>query len=736
MKFVKKTVSFLLAALMLTATTPQLSAWADLSVTAYAAEDAWNSTYNLNNCSTFTVDSKTVYGDNDHSVRVTNKDYNVAGVRYSVDVKKNTKYSVTVWARTNVCTAESGKTSGGALLVCKTDNSNVINSSWCNSKDWKKLEVVIDSKSSTKLTVQFSNGYSSSYCKGTAWFSRFEVKELADWDATFNINKCSTFTVDTKTAYDDYNYSIRITNKNYNMAGVKYQFDVKKNTKYRVTAWAKTNGCTLDPNKKGIQAGALLLGKTATDNVSCYTNKKDWKKLEFIIDSKDNTQLTVQLCNGYAESYNKGTVWFSSLRVEEMTGKPDNEWNVLGIVFKNVEAPIIVDGKETIYKDSLNDEDVKAIRSIFEQMYTSIPLMSEDLWKIQSIDVYATDSVVDELKKTGGTNYSLGEQYDCVSDVLDMYIEKAEKESGKRYNQIIMIAPLDGVMNGVAGYGDRIYNGIKLCEYKYVSGSGKFSPYGGNNMQGGLVHEMLHCVEGVCEEEYPDVFQIFHGYQDVYAEEYTQNLHGWNYWGAWQSDYMRCTIDGGKGVHANCFLDYNRYDTKVIYGSENEPYTKTDVSTLTISKPKSYAYTGKPIKPTVIVKDGSKTLAKGKDYKLTYVNNTEIGRGAVIVEGMGNYTGKYAQTFNIVPKKTTLNVKKTTSSYKLSWTAVSGADKYQIYYSTNGGKSYKLLKTLNGAKTSANFRLDASKEYIFKIRSYTEIYPQKFYSSFSSTVKA
>ncbi len=51
---------------------------------------------------------------------------------------------------------------------------------------------------------------------------------------------------------------------------------------------------------------------------------------------------------------------------------------------------------------------------------------------------------------------------------------------------------------------------------------------------------------------------------------------------------MRCEIDGGKGVYKNCFLDYNHMDIKVIYGSENELYIRTDVATLNISKLKKF----------------------------------------------------------------------------------------------------------------------------------------------------
>ncbi len=82
--------------------------------------------------------------------------------------------------------------------------------------------------------------------------------------------------------------------------------------------------------------------------------------------------------------------------------------------------------------------------------------------------------------------------------------------------------------------------------------------------------------------------------------------------------------------------------------------------------------------------------------------------------------------------KTTLSVKNTGSKFKFSWTAVSGAEKYQIYYSEDGGKTYKKLGNIAGTKTSASTsKLDTSKSYKFVIRSYKTVNGKKIYSKFS-----
>ena len=69
-----------------------------------------------------------------------------------------------------------------------------------------------------------------------------------------------------------------------------------------------------------------------------------------------------------------------------------------------------------------------------------------------------------------------------------------------------------------------------------------------------------------------------------------------------------------------------------------------------------YAYTGVQIKPEVRVYDRDQLLRAGKDYTITYKNNTKANNAAdvqtapvIIVKGKGNYTGKATAVFKINP---------------------------------------------------------------------------------------
>ena len=161
-----------------------------------------------------------------------------------------------------------------------------------------------------------------------------------------------------------------------------------------------------------------------------------------------------------------------------------------------------------------------------------------------------------------------------------------------------------------------------------------------------------------------------------------------------------------------------------------------NISSLSISKISDKTYTGKAIKPSVTVKDGDTKLKKGTDYTVSYKNNKNIGTVSVTIKGKGDYTGSKTIDFKIVPAKTTLKAsKQSDTKVKLTWDKVKNAEKYQIYYSTNGGK-YKKLATVSGSKTSyTNSKLDFKKnDYKFKIRAYDKVDGTTYYGSYSKAV--
>lgn len=64
-------------------------------------------------------------------------------------------------------------------------------------------------------------------------------------------------------------------------------------------------------------------------------------------------------------------------------------------------------------------------------------------------------------------------------------------------------------------------------------------------------------------------------------------------------------------------------------------------------------YTGKEIKPTIVVKDASAKLIESVDYMVTYTDNIDVGKATVSITGKGNYRGTLEKEFNIIENNQT-----------------------------------------------------------------------------------
>ncbi|MBO6229062.1 MAG: hypothetical protein J6O50_00715 [Ruminiclostridium sp.] len=84
------------------------------------------------------------------------------------------------------------------------------------------------------------------------------------------------------------------------------------------------------------------------------------------------------------------------------------------------------------------------------------------------------------------------------------------------------------------------------------------------------------------------------------------------------------------------------------------------------------------------------------------------------------------------PAKTTLKASSKNGKATLKWTAADGAEKYQVAYSTDGGKTYKIYKTYKSTATKATYAMTKGNTYKFKVRSYKTVNGKKVYSKWSN----
>ena len=156
---------------------------------------------------------------------------------------------------------------------------------------------------------------------------------------------------------------------------------------------------------------------------------------------------------------------------------------------------------------------------------------------------------------------------------------------------------------------------------------------------------------------------------------------------------------------------------------------------------KSMAYTGEALKPTVTLKYAGKTISKS-GYKITYLNNKNVGTATIKIEDKNNeYNCKYV-TFKIKPKKPTiktpeagskaLTAKWAAMKTKMSTARITG---YQIQVATNKAftKNKKSKKIAGYSNTSYKFTsLKAHTTYYVRVRTYKKIGRTVYYSAWSA----
>ncbi len=150
--------------------------------------------------------------------------------------------------------------------------------------------------------------------------------------------------------------------------------------------------------------------------------------------------------------------------------------------------------------------------------------------------------------------------------------------------------------------------------------------------------------------------------------------------------------------------------------------SKTAIMTLSTS---SYTYSKAYKKPGVTVKYGSKVLKNGTDYTVSYKNNYYPGTATATITGKGNYSGSLYKNFTIKVPNLAATKKVNVNLYgyddlKATWSKVSGATGYYVYYKKSTAKRYTYLGTTIGT-TYKKANLSDGAAYSFRIYPYVKI---------------
>lgn len=163
-----------------------------------------------------------------------------------------------------------------------------------------------------------------------------------------------------------------------------------------------------------------------------------------------------------------------------------------------------------------------------------------------------------------------------------------------------------------------------------------------------------------------------------------------------------------------------------------------------------YTYTGKAIKPTVVIESKGKVLKKQYDYRVIgYKNNVKYGTGKILVStnfvngaelchnssSIERREEPYVVTFKIKPTAATglKATTKGTDSIKLSWDRKKNIDGYEIYRVKNG-ESQRIKTIADPSVTQYTVKnLSAGYGYSFKVRTYAE--GKKHFGQYSKAVQ-
>ena len=163
---------------------------------------------------------------------------------------------------------------------------------------------------------------------------------------------------------------------------------------------------------------------------------------------------------------------------------------------------------------------------------------------------------------------------------------------------------------------------------------------------------------------------------DSYAFNGCSSLKDVYYAGS-ESDWKKVSIGFNNNELINATIHYKSTDP-----------TEKVISTCTINLEKtSYTYDGKAKQPTVTVKDGDTTLTSGKDYEVTYADNTDAGTAKVTITGKGDYSGSVTKEFTIQKANQTLSASISASSIQVGRTAqITASAKTDVSYSSSNAK--------------------------------------------------
>ena len=354
------------------------------------------------------------------------------------------------------------------------------------------------------------------------------------------------FSVDTTIHTASSPYSIKIENLDYNTSCVQKTYDVQPFTHYKFSAMVKYSDFQINPDDE-FQISGAVVGKAYKVNnveyfaypgdISEYSSSTEWTKVEYEFTTRNETTVNLCLQNGGYCAGCKGTAWFSEVKLEK--GNLTNNWNILAVIFKDVDATVKVNGKTVTQKNSISKDDDDFIRNVtLAPLPQSLKECSDGKMGVNSLDIYTVDKTITEKELTEfGSGYRIDESAVLISNTLDTYLAE------KRYNQIILIAPLGGeIAPDWFGLGGTKYKSAEFLQIDYVR------YFFSDPFDDVYIHEMAHGLERMSREINKDTTPVLHDREIYYQGDNAITNR------EWYKIYMSATIlSDGKQLNPSVY---------------------------------------------------------------------------------------------------------------------------------------------------------------------------------------
>ena len=149
------------------------------------------------------------------------------------------------------------------------------------------------------------------------------------------------------------------------------------------------------------------------------------------------------------------------------------------------------------------------------------------------------------------------------------------------------------------------------------------------------------------------------------------------------------------------------------------------IASIKASKDK-YTYTGKAIKPGVVITDELGATISSSNYTLSYSSGLKLpGTYTITVKFKGKYSGTHKCSFKIIISNPSPKASTSTSSVKLSWGKVSGASGYIVYDANK-----KKIKDVGSATSYTISKRKAGTTYTYYVRTYKKISGKAYCSDY------